>query len=402
MEKRIHRILFVDDDPLVLRGFSRSVDEYSADWNVDYASSGNEAILKLKQGSYDAVVTDMHMPGMDGIQLLDVVNNEMPGVMRFVLSGNTSDVQSYKSAHLVHQMIPKPSDMEKIFSIVERACRLRDNLSDPQLLRMITGIKTLPSVPLLYNKLVKELQSEDVSAQAVGNIIAQDTAMTAKILQLVNSAFFGLSDNVSSPQRAVTILGLNTIKALVLGIQVFSEFQARRALPISVDSIWKHSMLVSSLAYSIAKKMNMTNQEREDVRVSGVLHDVGILLHLKMADISPKIKFNLNGLISVESEYKAIGTSHAEMGGYLLGIWGLPTSIVEAVTFHHRPWLQISKNVGVVTVLYIANGLVNMCQFEKEMAYPAYLDMSYVQKTGLVDYLPDWTAAAKDLLHQSG
>jgi HD-like signal output (HDOD) protein len=401
MEKRRHRVLFVDDDPLILKGFRRSIDEYSDDWEVDFASSGQEALNKLSQAAFDAVVTDMHMPGMDGVQLLDAVNQKMPGIMRFVLSGNTSDTQIFKSAHLVHQMIAKPSDMEKIYGIVERSCRLRDMLSDPQLLHIITGIKTLPSVPLLYNKLVKELQSENASTQIVGNIIAQDAAMTAKILQLVNSAFFGLSDNVSSPQRAVTILGLNTIKALVLGIQVFSEFQGRQSFPISVDALWKHSMMVSSLASLLAKKNNLSVQEREDIRVSGVLHDIGILLYFKTPDISSRVRFNTHGLISVDSEYKALGTSHAEMGGYLLGIWGLPVSIVEAVTFHHKPWLLVSNKTGIVPILYIANQLLNMCQFEKDANYPVYLNMDYLQKIGLVDPLDEWVSLAKDTIHQS-
>jgi len=401
MKKKIHRILFVDDDAMILRGLRRSVDEFSEEWEVDFALSGQEALNKLVQHPFDAVVADMHMPGMDGIQLLNTVSRQMPEVMRFVFSGNTNDVQIMKSTRLVHQMIPKPSDMGKIYGIVERACRLRDMLSDPHLLRVITGIKTLPSVPLLYNKLVKELQSEDASSQVVGDIIAQDAAMTAKILQLVNSAFFGLSDNVSSPQRAVTLLGLNTIKALVLGIQVFSEFQGRKGLPVSVDTIWKHSLRVSSLALSIAKQINLSPQEREDVCVAGVLHDIGILLYFKIPYLTPRSFFPRNDLISTEAEYQVLGTSHAEMGGYLLGIWGLPITIVEAVGFHHTPWQQISTNTSIVDVLYVANGLLNMCLHEKEVAYANYLDMDYMRQNGLSVYLDEWLAMANDLVNRS-
>jgi putative nucleotidyltransferase with HDIG domain len=401
MGKQKHSILFVDDDPLILKGFRRSMDEYSDDWNVDFASSGKEALTKLAQNPFDAVVTDMHMPGMDGIQLLDAVSRDMPGVMRFVLSGNTSDAQIMQSTHLVHQMIPKPSDMDKIYSIVERSCRLRDQLSNPHLLRIITGIKTLPSVPLLYNRLIKELQSEDASAQAVGNIIAQDAAMTAKILQLVNSAFFGLADSVSSPQRAVTILGLNTVKALVLGIQVFSEYQGRTNLPISVDAIWKHSMLVSNLAYSIARDLKLSTQEREDARVSGVLHDIGKLMLFKIPDVFQQIRFNKNGLILIESEYKVLGTSHAEMGAYLLGIWGLPTPIIEAVAYHHKPGNNISAKAGLLTALHVANGLMNLCVHEKNGAFAAYLDTDYLQKVGVGKQLDEWKQNAQNLINKS-
>jgi len=398
MEKHSHLILFVDDDPFILKGIKRSVEEYDDIWSADFATSGKDALAKLAQHSFDAVVTDMHMPGMDGIQLLDAVSQNMPGVIRFVLSGNTSDAQVLKSTHLVHQMIPKPCDMEHIYTIVERACRLRDMLTDPQLLRIITGIKTLPSVPLLYNRLVEELQSENASAQAVGNIIAQDAAMTAKILQLVNSAFFGLSDNVSSPQRAVTLLGLNTVKALVLGIQVFSEYQGRTNLPISIDALWKHSMLVSSLAYHISRNLKLGTQDQENARVSGILHDIGKLMLFKIPDFFQEVQLNKNGSISVESEYKVLGTSHAEMGAYLLGIWGIPNPIVEAITFHHKPGAQISKKADLVTALHAANGLVNMCQIEKDVIYNAYLDIQYLQNLGMVERLDEWTTMTRELI----
>ena len=242
MIKRKHSVLFVDDDPLILRAFQRSIDECCSNWTVNFASSGKEALQKLSEQSYDAIVTDMRMPVMDGLQLLDTVTSIAPGVIRFVLSGDTSDTQILKSAYLVHQMIPKPCELEKVYDIVERACCLRDMLSNPQLQRIVTSIGTLPTVPKLYNQLLDQLQSDTASFQDIGKIIAQDAAMTAKILQLVNSAFFSTTENISSPQKAVTILGLNTIKSLVIGIQVFSEYHGRSKLPISVDSIWKHSL----------------------------------------------------------------------------------------------------------------------------------------------------------------
>ncbi len=401
MTKRVHYVLFVDDDPLVLKGLKRSLEEYSDIWSAEFSTSARDALEKLSEQSFDAIVTDMHMPVMDGIQLLDLVSQTTPGVMRFVFSGNTSDTQVMRSTHLVHQMIPKPCDMEHIFGIVERACRSRDRLTDPQLLRIITGIKTLPSVPLLYNRLLKELQSENASSQTIGTIIAKDAAMTAKILQLVNSAFFGLSDNVSSPERAVTLLGLNTVKALVLGIHVFSEYQGRENLPISIEALWKHSMLVSGLAFSIARSLNLSTQEQENARVSGILHDIGKLVLLKTPDFFQRVQLNRHGLISVESEYQILKTSHAEMGAYLLGMWGLPDPIVEAIAFHHRPSAQISKKADLITTLHIANGLANMCHLEKEVTYNTYLDIQYLEKLTVVNRLDEWTSVAKDLTNNA-
>jgi HD-like signal output (HDOD) protein/ActR/RegA family two-component response regulator len=398
MSQQKHAILFVDDDPLVLRGFQRSVDEYD-NWDAEFASSGKEALIALSKHAFDAVVTDMHMPVMDGLQLLNVVSRISPGVVRFVLSGNTSDTQILKSTHLVHQMIPKPCKMEKIYDIVERACCLSDMLSAPGLLRIINSITTLPSVPVLYNQLLEQLQSETVSSQDVGKTIAQDTAMTAKILHLVNSAFFGISDNISSPQKAVTILGINTIKSLVLGIQVFSEYQGLKNLPVSVDAVWKHSLNVSNLAHAISRSLSLNSQEREDARVAGMLHDVGMLLAFQIPGFFHYVRFNKIGQTDIETEYRFLGTSHAEMGGYLLGIWGLPNAIVEAVTFHHFPSLQSTAKPGMLTALHVADGLLNMCQNNENGNYVAYLDLPYLQKLELVDRLDEWVSTANNLLN---
>ncbi|GAP21159.1 response regulator [Leptolinea tardivitalis] len=397
MGNQIHSILFVDDDPKILQGLKRSVEEYSDHWRTDFASTAKEALQKLSNEPFDAIIADIQMPMMDGIQLLDLVSRTYPGVMRFVLSGNVTDTQAMRSTSVVHQMIAKPSDIDHIFVIVERACRLRDLVANPELKKLITEIKRLPSVPVLYNQLIKELDSPNASTQIIGNIIAKDTAMTAKILQLVNSAFFCLSENINSPQRAVSILGFNTVKALVLGICIFSEYQEYGINPVGINSIWKHSLLVSSVAYTLAQKLNMSIQDQENARISGILHDIGKLALLSFPEFMNQIYTNGRGEISLEEEYRMLKTSHAEIGGYLLAMWGIPTPIVDSVTFHHRPYSIVREDPDLLSVMYVANGLANMVKNEIEINYSSYLDMSYLKRNGLVNYLDEWTEVAKSI-----
>ena len=380
---------------MILKGFQRSTMEYSDRWEVEFASSGREALIRLKDRSFDAVVSDMYMPGMDGIQFLEEASQLAPGVIRFILSGNINETQILKSTHLVHQALTKPCDMEKVYDIVERACSLRGMLSNPNLLQLITGIKNLPSVPKIYQQLLDHIESDTISTMTLGNIIAQDAAMTAKILQIVNSAFFGVSDKICSPQKAVTFLGIRTVKSLVLGIQVFSGHKNPEKSTISVDAVWEHSLKVSNLAYTIAQQLNLNQWELEDTRVSGILHDIGLLLSFQIPDYEKKMSFNKNGQPLIESEYQFLGTSHAEMGGYLLGIWGIPNPIVEAVTFHHFPGGLSTAQPGIVTALHVANGLLNMCQDQMEESPSAYLDLAYLQKMGLVHHLDDWITIAR-------
>jgi putative nucleotidyltransferase with HDIG domain len=394
-----HTVLFVDDDPLILKGLRRSLDEYDDHWNVEFALSGNEALSKLAITTFDAVVTDLLMPLMSGLALLEKVQETHPGVLRFVLSGNTSDFHAIQSVNLVHQMFPKPCDMELIYQCVERACRLKDTLSEPGLISIITSIHNLPSKPALYDQLIDELQTSEPNMKSVGDIISQDAAMTAKVLQLVNSAFFGLSEKISNPQRAVSLIGLTTTKALVLTSHVFSEYENRSNVPVSIQNLWNHSMLVSNITRQIAMDLSLSKQEQENAQVAGLLHDIGKLLEYKIPKMASMMRFQTKRVL-ISTEYEILNTSHAEMGAYLLGIWGLPTQIVEAILYHHAPAKQLAKGCTIITALHIANGLINMCMFDEKNIYDSNLDMKYLSRVIELPLLDGWTVYIKGMMHK--
>jgi len=398
MSKAKRHILFVDDDPMVIRGFKRSADEYSDIWEMYFATSGQDALHILSQFPIDVMITDMRMPVMSGSQLLETVSQRFPGVVRFVLSGNTEAARVLEVTRLAHQFIAKPIEMKLLREIVERSCQLRDLLSNPSLIHLVTGLKKVPSVPNLYTRLMKELQSEDPTPKVVGDIIAQDAAMTAKILQLVNSAFFGLPGHVSNPQRAVTILGINIIKALVLGIQVFSEFQGYEYPGFSIDSLWHHSLVVGNLSKAIAASAGLEAKTQDEAQVAGILHDIGKLLQLHIPNFFRSIKI-VGGRVLLDSDYNAFGTSHAELGAYLLGLWGLPVAIVEAVAFHHRPDRQASSKFSVVSALHVANGLYHReSALEGALEYEVCVDISYLKKIKMDQYLDRWVELTKRMI----
>ena len=218
------RIIFVDDEPNLLKGLSRMLRPLREEWEMLFVGSGSDALAALEKDAFDVVVSDMRMPGMDGAQLLAEVAQRYPQIVRIVLSGHMDKEMIYRSVGRAHQYLAKPCDAARLKSTVARACTIRDSLADKFLKELVAGMKSLPSLPSLYIELVEYLQSPEASIQTVGKIIARDVGMTAKILQLVNSAFFGLSRKVGSPSQAVSLLGLDTIRALVLSVQAFSQF----------------------------------------------------------------------------------------------------------------------------------------------------------------------------------
>jgi len=199
------RILFVDDESMVLDGLRRMLRGMRNEWEMEFAASGHEALGILAGRQFDVIVTDMRMPGMDGCQLLNHVKKLHPQVVRIVLSGQSDNDMIMKSVGPAHQFLSKPCDAEILKTTVARVCSMWNLLDDEALIKVVSGIESLPSLPQLYSEVVDEVNSAEGSLNRVGEIISKDSGMSAKILQLVNSAFFGLPRQVTSPVRAVQL-----------------------------------------------------------------------------------------------------------------------------------------------------------------------------------------------------
>ena len=229
------KILFVDDEPKVLISIRRMLHSLRKEWDMQFAESGPEALSILAQDPFDVIVTDMRMPGMDGAQLLTEVKQNYPQMVRIVLSGHADKEMIYKSVRPAHQYLSKPCDADLLKLTVSRACTLREMLTQDSLKKVVSEMDSLPSLPSLYAEIMEELRKEDASIQKIGEIISRDLGMTAKILQLVNSAFFGIPRHIENSAQAVNLLGMNIVKALVLTMEVFSEFEQNKSNGFDIE-----------------------------------------------------------------------------------------------------------------------------------------------------------------------
>lgn len=261
-------VLFVDDDPDILRGLKRILRSKQG-WETFFAEGGAKALEILAEHDIGVVVLDMRMPGMNGLELLTTVQEHHPHVIRIVLSGYTDQEVVLRSAKLAHQFFAKPCEADVLIKSIEHTWLLRDLINNERLRDLITGITDLPSLPSAYVQLIEYMQSPDASIRQIGDIIASDMTMTAKVLQLVNSAFFSLPQEVVDPSRAVALLGMENLKALLLCVHIFSTFDSSKEIRPYVTDLWKHSIMVGSLAkgdrcYGIQRPGN--NRERSDRR----------------------------------------------------------------------------------------------------------------------------------------
>jgi putative nucleotidyltransferase with HDIG domain len=358
----IMKVLFVDDEAQVLRGLERALELADVDWQSQFVGSGPEALAYLGNNDVDAIVTDMRMPGMDGGQLLERVAMDFPAVVRVVLSGQATREAVYRAINPMHQYLSKPCDIQQLIRTLQKAFALRDVLESPKLRALVGKISRLPSTPELYQQLSAELDSETSSATTIGEIVARDPAMTAKVLQLVNSAVFGLRRAVSSPEQAVALLGAETIKALVLSIGVFAEYESLSDGGTLAGEVAEHSLLVAEIAAKIARHEGCPQDEINNAFTAGLLHDAGklILAHETPTLYQQVVTLSQASCIPYwQAEAEALGATHASVGAYLFALWGLPQPVVDAVGLHHVPNACACEEFSALSAVTAANYLVN-------------------------------------------
>ena len=397
-EIKKRKILFVDDEPKILQGLQRMLHPVRNEWEMKFVGGGPEALSLLQREPFDVVVTDMRMPGMDGVQLLSEVKRQAPEVIRIILSGDSDRQMTLKSIPLAHQFLSKPCHPQTLMSTISGALALGDLLGDHSLKKLVTQISTLPSLPTLYIQMEQAIQSEGGSMDRIAEIISQDMGMTAKVLQLANSAYFGLPQVISSPKEAVFYIGLKALEALVLVVHVFAQFRNASRFQLFLEQLWLHSQVTAGIAESISKQEGIDKTTRGYASMAGLLHDCG---KLALADNFPEQYEQALSLAKQDriplwqAEERIFGVHHGSVGAYLLGIWGLPSPIIEALAFHHQPNSYPQDHFNALTAVHVANAL------EQENAVFAdqqsRVDEDYLSVLGLRNRLPEWRILSKEV-----
>jgi HD-like signal output (HDOD) protein len=398
---RRHCILFVDDDPAMLKAFERLLHVERHRWEMVFVRTLDAAYERLGARAVDVLVTELRLAGESGVSLLEKVKRDHPGITRIIFSANGEREPPVRLAALTHQFLAKPFDVLALRETLDRACTVRELLERPAIRDAVGGISALPSLPAIYLELQSALGDPRVTVARVARIVERDIAMTAKVLQLVNSAYFGVAlrgggGRIASVEQALVMLGLNTIQYLTLASSLFSVYSARDDFyGFSLSLLQEHSLL----AARIAARLLPARVASEEAFVAALLHDAGKLI---LAGRHPERYRKLMSTAAREAlpltllETAEFGASHPEIAAYLFGTWGLPTMIVEAVAFHHDPSAAGRKVFDATGAVHVAEVLAH------EVTQPANdasgrrasLDGAYLETTGVSAQLPGWRALA--------
>lgn len=388
------RILFVDDEPKVLEGLRRMLRGMRHQWEMAFCPSGAEALECLQQSEFDVVVTDMRMPAMDGAELLEEVLVRHPAAARVVLSGQCDRDTVLKTVGLAHQFLTKPCDSETVKRTLQRIAGLGSRLPDLWHRQMVSRLRSLPTPASLYDRLKCELEAERPNAEGIARLLSSDVASAAKVLQLVSSSFFGTPQRVGDLGRAAGLLGLETLKAVTRCPGVLRPF-AVPPDPQAIEGLAAHAVRVQAAARSIAETEANDPLAAGEIALAGLLHDVGLWV---LADAQPDrfrrlialARSQRTGLWHVEMLDNE--ATHTALGGYLLGLWGLPDALVESAAFHHTPSQSSGANGNALAIVHVANAVVEALETARGPEQ-AEIDRPFLARLHRLERLPAWCEA---------
>ncbi len=396
------RLLFVDDDPNLLMALQRGLHGMRGEWEMEFAAGPRVALELLDVRAFDVVVSDMRMPEMTGMDLLNTVQERFPQSIRILLSGQSDRDSILRSVAHAHQYISKPCEVRQLREVLSQTIALTDLLANSAIKAFISRLSSIPSLPSLYMEVTEALRSPDPSPAKIGDIIARDMGMTAKILQVSNSAIYGIRTEVTQPEKAVLLLGLETVQSLVLSLSVFSSLGPGLQAASCADALWQHSSMSGALCKAIGRVERIEPALAGAYLSAGLLHDIGKLV---IASADPELHQQITREVSMgartrlEIEQDLLGCTHAEVGAYLLGIWGLPVSIVEAVAWHHRPSASPVSQFSPLAAVHVASAM--MARANPPLSDgDASIDMDFLERIGKLPQLETWTEKCEDILQQ--
>lgn len=345
--------LFVDDEANVLSGLQRMLRSLRHEWRFETAASGPAALQLLDRQPFDIVVSDMKMPGMNGAELLAQVRLLHPASIRIVLSGEAERSAILESIASSHQFLSKPCEAQTLKETLERASGLGGLLASDELKRLVCSVEFLPSAPARFGELRAEFDQPVPAMPQIAKIIGQDVGMSVNVLKLVNSAYFGVGQPTADVERALACLGPETVRDL-WGVPVFAE--CRGLERPALERLRLERARVAERSRAFAREIGLDPPGADQAYQAGLLHGVGrLVLAVSIPERYERLAQRAGAEEPLlELERRELGGTHAEVGAYLLGLWGLPQAIVEAVAYQARPRECPRQDVGVLTALHLA------------------------------------------------
>jgi HD-like signal output (HDOD) protein len=375
-------LLLVDGDRSALDEMCRMLGGARKPWNVVGFEKPAEALAELESSSFDVVVAALWLPDMCGTDFLLRVQQAVPRAARILVCAKADSGVLRRGLPVAHFILTRHFDADCFFEAIERGSSVQRLLQNERVISVVSRIDALPVGPKIHAQIRAALQSPDYTVEQLAGIVERDPPLCGRLLRLVNSGLFGFSARVTSIRAAITFAGATMLEHLALVSEVSNMLQASPAPKgFSLDAEIDRSLRVGRAAACIVDRVN-----RDEAFVAGLMHDVGrLVMACRLPDLFVRSceHAHRKGVSIQEAERAVAGSSHAEIGAYLAGLWGLPSTVVEAIGFHHSPGEAAARSFGVLGAVHTATALVS----GESDASNHELDEGFLRQLGLIDKL---------------
>ncbi|NDV25564.1 response regulator [Desulfovibrio sp. JC010] len=397
---RSKNILFIDADKSQLESLDNELTAMKKRWAIQFASTAEEAMDLLRTYPFDVIASDFCVEGFKDYELLEEIKSRQPGSIRFIISETINSENCLEFMNYAHQFVTKPYVGTELVSKIKKSLRLKNIFLNERAAKGVASIEDLPSLPDLYLTLEKELRKEDVVISDIGKLIGEDMGMTAGLLKLVNSPFFGLYSKVTKPEQAATLLGLDNLKGLVLGIHLFNSTKEVN-IDFSIAELGRHCQYTALMARAIVKAEGGSNELAEHTFLAGFMHDIGklVLATSYTDEYSTILSIVRDANIPIqEAEKDILGFTHAEVGAYLLAIWGFDEDVIEAIYCHHEPQRLGSTDLSPAVAVHVANSFDHELRVKNSDYAPHLLAADWLEQNDFGPKLPEWLQICAELM----
>ena len=380
------RILFVDDEPGILDGLQNLLFRERKRWDMVFAAGGEAALAEIHRERFDVVVSDMRMPGLDGADLLREVKAECPGTVRIMLTGHADKGAIAQALPALHQLLSKPCDAKTLRAVLERSVGGASPELDRNIDEVVGSITKLPTPPDVYFELTRCMQSPTTTVSHIARAVMQDPGLATKVLQLVNSGYFGAKQPIASISDAVSRLGMEQLRYLALTTAVFSSPAVHERCWFSLDTLQRAAVHAAGLASQLVDR-----PLKDEAFAATLLRDIGhIVLALGRGDNFVSLHDRARDQGSTrELEAELFGVTHADIGARLLAIWGLPPILIDAVQHHHDPGSAPEASRQLASVVHFADAVAS------HLPELTQLNMESLERAGTAHLVPRWTEIAQ-------
>ena len=311
----MNRILFVDDEPMILNSMRMRLSRRRPEWTCVYLESAIDALQALEAGPVDVVVTDMRMPGMDGATLLSIVRERYPHTFRIVLSGQMNRDAQLRALPVTHRFLAKPCPPAELEAHIEAALDVHRRLDNPQLADLIGGSRQLPSSPALYTELTRLIADPNVGVAQIARLVDRDPGVAARLLHVANSAFFGVRRQIRTTLEAINWLGVDLVRKLVLSCELGTIVGQAPSMRRKVEDLHGQAILTARIASRL-----VSPEISGAAATAALLHNVGQLIFAlgpteRQAEVERLVD---NGMPELRAQEQVYGCTYATAGAFLL------------------------------------------------------------------------------------